>query len=73
MTSTKRMTSAALGAAAVIGLGLSVLPARAAYVVDMMEVADPVLPHQTDVVARKRNHRLGRSVFRFWHFGYEPN
>jgi hypothetical protein len=48
------MTSAALGAAAVIGLGLSVLPARAAYVVDMMEVADPVLPHQTDVVALGR-------------------
>jgi hypothetical protein len=39
------------GAAVVIGLGLSVLPAHAAYVVDLTQVADASQPLKFDVVA----------------------
>jgi hypothetical protein len=45
------MTSAALGAAVVMGLGLSVLPARAAYVVTLTQVVDLSQPLGFDVVA----------------------
>jgi hypothetical protein len=39
----KRLSGAALGAAVTIGLGLSVLPARAAYVVKLKQVNDDVV------------------------------
>jgi hypothetical protein len=45
------LTNRITGAALVIGLGLSVLPAHAAYVVDLTQVADPSQPLGFDVVA----------------------
>lgn len=51
MSNIHRTTVAALSAAAVIGVGLSVSPSQAAYVVTLTQVADPSQPLGYDVVA----------------------